>query len=106
MEEEGDKIKSMEKESIEQISSGKWYLTYKHLSRLDGGLGGTLEQIEIPLDVVTEEEAKLVAKAKWAEIVKQAEAGWEKAKKSWTYPPERAFDVAPEPSFIYKIPLE
>lgn len=87
------------------MKRGKWFFAYDWNDTFGGGLGGTWEVNEIPLNATTEDEAVEEAKAVWAKKQEEAIASWKK-KSTWAHPPKTAFDDGPSrPRVIYKIEL-
>lgn len=85
---------------------GKWFFAYDWNDTFGGGLGGTWEVKEIPLNANTEDKAVEEAKAVWVKKQEEAVAEFEKAKATWAHPPRTAFDDGPtNPRVIYKIQL-
>jgi len=83
------------------MNRGKWYFVYSWRT-----YGGTWEDMEIPLNATTEDEAIAEAKPKWDEKVVEAKANWE-AKRGWGHPPASPFTDGPtDPRVIYKISLQ
>jgi hypothetical protein len=88
------------------MKRGKWFFVYTYVDTFGGGLAGTTEHEEIPLNATTEDEANEEAKAIWAKKQEEAIAFWEKQKATWAHPPKTAFDDGPSnPRVIYKIQL-
>ncbi len=88
------------------MNRGKWYLVYTYRSSLDGGLGGTMEDAEVPLKATIEDEAVTEAREIWETAIVEAHARWEIQKKEFAHPPRSPFENGPQtPRVIYKIPL-
>ncbi|MDP3764688.1 MAG: hypothetical protein Q8Q95_03660 [bacterium] len=89
------------------MSRGKWYFTYIYRDTFGGGLAGTTEHEEIPLNAITEDEAIIEAKVMLDKKVVAAKAYWEKQRKEWVNPPATPFEDGPiNPYVVYKIPLQ
>ena len=86
------------------MKRGKWYLAYTYRDTFGGGLGGTIEHEETPLEATTEEAATSEAESIWEKKVVEAIAYWEIQKKTWVSPPASPFEDGPwDPCIVYKI---
>ncbi len=82
---------------------GKWYLVYSWSNSYERG---AIEDKEISLEATMEVEAIAEGSVKWAEVLAEANAKWEKQKATWAHPPVTGFDDAtPHPRIIYRIIL-
>lgn len=89
------------------MKRGKWYFVYTYTDMFGGGLAGTTEHEEVPLQATTEDAAVAEAKIMWDEKVAEAKANWEVQKKKWAHPNPSPFTDGPiDPRVIYKIPLQ
>lgn len=87
------------------MKNGKWFFAYDWNDAYGGGLSGTWEVEEIPLNATTEDEAVEEAKTVWAKKQEEAIASWKK-KSTWAHAPKTAFDDGPlNPRVIYKIEM-
>lgn len=64
------------------------------------------EDVEVPLQALTEEEALSEAQGKWKKIEDESQACWEEQKRTWAHPPKSPTTYGPrEPRLIYKVLL-
>jgi hypothetical protein len=83
-----------------EMCDGKWYLTYSSIE----GLVGSFQQIKVPLEAATEEEARKEGEAKWKNVVEKTIAEFEDDKKRHIINTPRTpfMDGPKHPKIIYE----